>query len=122
MQISALFFFLPLIFATLLRKEGCSGNFCPGLSCVGLSFCFGFATDAVIKANILCLGSPHLSLSKTQVLGLRWLPRLVRLFGEMGEALPQGISAQQNPFATAWLSLLSPEGAEAPPFEMCPTI
>lgn len=56
------------------------------------------------------------------VFGLRWLSRLVLLFGEMGEALPEGISAQQNAFATTWLSLLTPQRAEAPRFEMCPAI
>lgn len=61
-------------------------------------------------------------LPKTWVLGVRWLSRLVLLFGEMGEALPEGISAQQNAFATAWLSLLTPERAETPRSEMCPTI
>lgn len=39
-----------------------------------------------------------------------------------GEALPEGISAQQIPFGTAWLSLLAPQRAEAPHFELCPAI
>lgn len=49
------------------------------------------ALPRICDPNILCLGSPHLSLSvKTWVLGLRRLSRLVLLFGEMGEALPEG--------------------------------
>lgn len=76
------------------------------------------------QADVLCLGSPHLKLFllKTQVLGLTWLSRLVLLFGGMGEAPPEGISAQQNPFTTAWLSLSTPQRAEASHFELCPTI
>lgn len=37
-------------------------------------------------------------------------------------ALAKDISAQQIPFGTAWLSLLAPQRAEAPHFELCPTI
>lgn len=52
--------------------------------------------------------------------GGRRLSGLVLLFGEMGEALPEGISAPQNAFTTAWLSLLTSDGTAAAHFGKYP--
>lgn len=94
---------------SLPLQEGCSGSFHPALNYIRFSFLL-LAWNPWSKGFVHSFTSSKF-ICQSLVLGARRLPGLVLLFGEMGEALPEGISAPQNAFTTAWLSLLTSRGA-----------